>query len=147
MGTYLPDSISQLTKDKWKKARSEAGFDATLFGGPAVGSKLEEFKKIRDKCKPLGDKTDIKKVAQYISAAKALQKALLDYHDKAMKENKKQNVLFAKELKGLADKMQKKIDKGSKQYQELAKLWDKATDGDFTKRQAAVENLYAELNM
>ena len=147
MGTFLPDSISQLSKDKWKDARSKAGFEATLFGGPAVGSKLDAFHKIRAKCKPAGKEDDIKKVAEYINAARALQKALLEYHDKAMKENKKQNVVFAKELKALSDKMQKKIDKGNKQYQDLAKLWDKVTDGDFSKRHEAVNGLYADLLM
>ncbi len=57
-GEYLPDKISALDKATWKKAtrkkaREEAGFKATLFGGPAIGSKLDEFKKLKAKCKPL----------------------------------------------------------------------------------------------
>lgn len=145
MGKYLPDKISALDKATWKKAREEAGFEATLFGGPAIGSKLDEFKKMKAKCKPLGDELDIKRVAAYINAAQSLQGALMDYHKKASKETKKQNLDFAAELKVLADKMQKKIIKGLERHKEITKLYDKVTDGKFTERNEAVNGLMKDL--
>ncbi len=71
----------------------------------------------------------------------------MDYHAKAKKEGSKQNKVFADELETLAIRMQKKIDNGKNRYQELAKLWDKVTDGDFTKRNQAVSDLYEALHV
>jgi hypothetical protein len=64
-------------------------------------------------------------------------------HEKA----KKKNVEFANELKALATKMEKKLDKIDQAYQQLAKLWDPVTKGGFSGSQKAVNSLFAELSM
>ncbi|TVQ03218.1 MAG: hypothetical protein EA381_01850 [Planctomycetaceae bacterium] len=146
MGKYLPDKVSALDKAGWKKAREEAGFDATLFGGPAIGSKLDEFKAMRGKIKPSGSVLkDMKNLNAYILAAVALKAAFLEYQKKALKGGKKQNLDFAAELKTLADKMEKKIVKAEIQHKKIHDLIDQATDGKLTDQEKAVDGLFKDL--
>jgi len=146
MGKYLPDKVSALDKAGWKKAREEAGFDATLFGGPAIGSKLDEYKAMRAKAKPSGSVLkDMKNLKSCIQAAVALKAAFLDYQKKALKGGSKQNLEFAAELKTLADKMEKKIAKLEQEHKKIHDLIDKATDGKLTDQENAVNDLFKSL--
>lgn len=136
MAKYLKKNLSQLTKSDWKAAREAAGFDATLFGGPAVGSKLETFQKAIKKVdlKNIDSENDIKALKVAIKATKELEAALRDYAVKAQKDadkgKNKNGGEFASECTLYADKAKKRLAIMEPQFAKLMKIWDKLTDGE-----------------
>ncbi len=141
MGKYLKKKLSVLTKSDWKNAREAAGFDATLFGGPAVGSKVEAFQKAIGAINfsKIETETDIKGLKTAVKATKELEAALRAYAEKAKKDadkgKNKNGLEFSQECLEYADNAHKRLGKLEPQLKKLLKLWDELTDGE-AKRKA-----------
>lgn len=151
MGKFLKKKLSQLTKSDWKTAREAAGFEATLFGGPAVGSKVEAFQKAIAKVdlKNIDSETDIKAIKSAIKATKELEAALRAYAEKAKKEagkgKNKDGDEFAEECLEYANKAKKRLDKLQPQLAKLVKIWDELTDGEAKRK--AVKQIGADFGV
>jgi hypothetical protein len=151
MAKYLTKKFKVLTKADWKNAREAAGFDATLFGGPAVGSKVEAFQKAVAgiNFNEIGSLSDIKKLKTAVKATRELEAALRAYAEKAendAKKGKNMNGLeFAKECRAYADKANKRLVKLEPQLKKMQKLWDDLTDGPAKRK--ALKEISADLGV